>query len=270
LPTPGTRRKAATIAREGRKVGVALLAASQVNDLGAFGTGPEGEALRSSLLMGNGIIMRTKANSAKGIFNVAIDPRSFPKIPGYGFLVDPEDRSAPYRGWFVDDETAAKWADHIRWSTLDQVAAGAAGPDYLERHLLREAARAERRARVQAAREGRLHTTITRTVPAMPKTSASGYAVLQFPTWDPSLFTKASAPALSPGHRAVVQALTEGRGLVAGQRYCKPSTMAAEVGLTERWVHTILKDLVAHEAVRKGETQGHYYPTGKQLADVAA
>jgi hypothetical protein len=262
---PGNQKKAATIAREGRKVGVALLAASQVNDLGAFGTGPEGEALRSSLLMGNGVIMRTKANSAKGIFNVDIDPRNFPKIPGYGFLVDPEDRSAPYRGWFVNDETAAKWADHIRWAALDAVAGGAAGPDYLERHVRREAARAARMARVQAARSGRLHQHVSRTAPAV----APEYPVMAFPVWDPSKFRPAS-PVASPGHQAVARALAQGRGLVAGQRYCRPGTMAAEVQLTERRVHTILKDLAAHGVVRAGETQGHYYPTGKQLVSQVA
>lgn len=269
---PELQRKAATIAREGRKVGVVILAASQVNDLSAFGTKGEAETLRSSLLMGNGIIMRTKANSAKGIFGVAIDPRQFPKIPGYGFLVDPDDdeRSAPYRGWYVTDDVAKTWADRIAWATLDATAAGAAGPDYTERHSRRELARQLRRERVEAARAGRLvrertcGPVVTRTVPAVPQ-----FTPLRFPTWDPASFRPA-APSLSSGHRQVAAALQDGRGLVAGQRYCKPSTMAAEVGLTERRVHTILKDLIRRGVVRVGDTQGHYYPTGKTLAETAA
>ena len=90
----------------------------------------------------------------------------------------------------------------------------------------------------------------------------------QFPTWDPALL-KPAPGVISNGHRAVAQALLEGRGLVPGQSYCKPSTMAAEVNLSERRVHTILKDLVTREVVRAGDTQGRYYATGKPLTEPA-
>ncbi len=75
---------------------------------------------------------------------------------------------------------------------------------------------------------------------------------------------------VSAGHEAVAKALAEGRGLVPGQHYCKPSTMAGEVNLSTRRVHDILKDLVEQGVVRAGESQGHYHPTGKQLAEQAA
>jgi hypothetical protein len=128
-----------TIAREGRKNGVALIMASQSATLDAFGGtggGNLGDTLRQSLLAGNGLILRSKTQNAKNVFNVDINPRKFPKLAGYGFLCDPDPgaRSAPFRGYWVTDKLAAYWPTRITWRSLSNRQANAAGKVYHDRH----------------------------------------------------------------------------------------------------------------------------------------
>jgi DNA-binding CsgD family transcriptional regulator len=127
-----------TIAREGRKVGVALLMASQSPTLDAFGSSGLADTLRSCLLAGNGLILRSKTSNAKQVFGVDINPKAFPKLPGYGYLCDPEPgaRSAPLRGFWVTDELAAYWPSRITWRSLPARQANFAGKSYARRHEL--------------------------------------------------------------------------------------------------------------------------------------
>jgi hypothetical protein len=137
LLAAATQRAFCTIAREGRKVGVGLLMASQSPTLDAFGgAGNLADTLRSCLLDGNGLILRSKSSNAKQVFNVDINPRAFPKLAGYGYLCDPAPgaRSAPFRGYWVTDELAAYWPSRITWRVLPGRQANMAGKHYAQRH----------------------------------------------------------------------------------------------------------------------------------------
>jgi hypothetical protein len=92
------------VARVGRKVGVGILAASQIYGLDSFG-GDDG--LRQSLETANSAILRIGKNQASLIPGTTLDPSKLPQIPGYGVIraTDPRyNRSAPFRGPYAKDE----------------------------------------------------------------------------------------------------------------------------------------------------------------------
>ncbi|WP_433732556.1 hypothetical protein ACQP2Y_46725 (plasmid) [Actinoplanes sp. CA-051413] len=124
-----------SIAREGRKNGVALILASQSPTLDAFGSSGLADTLRACLLDGNGVILRSNTSNAKTVFGVDINPKKFPKLAGYGYLCDPGvgARSAPFRGYWVTDELAAYWPSRITWRSLPARQANFAGKDYAQR-----------------------------------------------------------------------------------------------------------------------------------------
>jgi hypothetical protein len=130
-----TQEAFVTIAREGRKNGVALIAATQSPKLEAFGSTGGADTLRACLLDGNGLIMRSKNPNAKQVFGVDINPRKFPKLAGYGYLCDPDPgaRSAPFRGFWVTDELAVYWPPRLTWRTQPVRQANFAGKDYAKR-----------------------------------------------------------------------------------------------------------------------------------------
>lgn len=137
LLAAATQQLCLTIAREGRKVGVALVMASQSPTLDAFGGAGNGaDTLRSSLLAGNGVILRSKSKNTKQVFEVDINPSAFPKLPGYAYLCDPDEgaRSAPFRGYWVTDDMALTWPQRIHWRTLPPRQANYAGKHYARRH----------------------------------------------------------------------------------------------------------------------------------------
>jgi hypothetical protein len=159
----GSAKRWARIAREGRKVGVVLLAASQYNDLDVFG----GEdPLRSSLLAGNGLALHTASEQAGNLIpGLLIDPTKLPAIPGFGYKIAAQgsgERTAPFRASYlpkVDDKTAdptitvpsaEEWFDRTSDAPLDTLSARAMGDLYERR-----AERAEQdRARVLAELNG--------------------------------------------------------------------------------------------------------------------
>ena len=79
------------IGRTGRKVGVAIIAASQDTTLKAFGnSGP----LRSSLLRGNGIVMFSTNRISAGILpNFSANPADLPDNGGYAYSLETTDAS---------------------------------------------------------------------------------------------------------------------------------------------------------------------------------
>lgn len=125
----------AHIARAGRKVGLAVLAADQYSDLKVFGGM---EPLRSSLLAGNGIALRTASRMAGHLIpGLALDPHDLPTLPGYGYLVaapGSDARTAPFRARYLpdrddkaDDPTIAvpsvqQWFERIPAVQLDAAA----------------------------------------------------------------------------------------------------------------------------------------------------
>lgn len=93
------------VARVGRKVGVGILAASQIYGLDSFGGD---DALRQSLETANSAILRIGKNQASLIPGTTLDPSKLPQIPGYGVIraTDPRyNRSAPFRGPYANDAT---------------------------------------------------------------------------------------------------------------------------------------------------------------------
>ncbi|MGH8880734.1 MAG: hypothetical protein ACRD0P_25825, partial [Stackebrandtia sp.] len=132
------------LAREGRKCGIAIVAASQVATLDAFGKGQEADALRSCITAGNLVVLRTTSNNTKNVLpGVDVNPTKFPAIPGYAYLVDTthKRRSAPLRGYYLADADRDTLADAITWAPLDTGASNAAGPGYLRRRAQADADR---------------------------------------------------------------------------------------------------------------------------------
>lgn len=96
------------IGRTGRKVGVALICASQDTTLKAFGnSGP----LRSSLLRGNGVVMFSTNRISAGILpNFSANPAELPDNGGYAYSLETTDasgakhsRAATFRAAYQED-----------------------------------------------------------------------------------------------------------------------------------------------------------------------
>lgn len=264
----------ATIAREGGKVGVAMILASQDPLLSAFGgSNPSNnaETVRSNLLMGNGLIFRSESKDVKQVFNVEVSPVTFPVLPGYCMLVRPpaDGRSAPLRAYHFTDAQADEVMKTLVWRELDPGAANAAGPNYLNRKEIAARALAAKQARVEALQAGKPlpEESIERPAPTQV-----GPAIPTFPVWNPATPVPV-APTLAPLsdiHFRVAEAVAS--KVVAPNGYTMPSLVAAELGCSERWAHEALKHLVRFDILERppGTPQGHYYPTGKTLARKAA
>lgn len=200
---PKIQAKALTIAREGRKLGVAIIAASQTGTLDAFGTGPTADTLRSSLMSGNLVVLRCKSNNPKNIFGMDIDPKAFPALPGYGLLVDQsgEGRSAPLRGYDPGDkETRSAFASQITWRSLDAGAGNAAGPVYRDRRLKEQADRTALAQKVAALRAGRPVPATAPGTTGSPKPQQPVLTVVQFPTWPVNQPSTAAVTNPGVGH----------------------------------------------------------------------
>ncbi len=232
--------------------------ASQQTTLDAFGGAqtPNAERIRSNLLVGNGICLRSKDPNAKQVFGIDINPKTFPKMPGYAWVVDPEEgaRSAPFRGYFLTDAQRDTWPHQINWRSLDVGAANAYGDEYLRRHELAAQAIEERRRRVEARRRGQANpqgTQLRKVVPAGGDgPSAADFGILTFPVWDPTDPAKfAVAPSAKPvkelhdGHRKVLDAMRAG---------CQsPKAIQDATGYGERQVYNLLRELIDMVRVRK-------------------
>jgi Ftsk gamma domain len=140
---------ATTIARQGRKAGVAIIIASQYPSLETFGGSEE---MRSSLLALNCAAMRTESKIAGGLIpGLAAGalqkiPKKFPNgkpTSGMGYLVG--ERSIPFRFYFAPK--TEEWLKAAPKLELDKVSAKAIGPYYADarqRILLEKAANAAR------------------------------------------------------------------------------------------------------------------------------
>lgn len=214
---PRIQAKALTVAREGRKLGVAIIAASQAGTIDAFGLGPSADTLRGALIAGNLVVLRCNSNNPKNIFGLDFDPKKFPVLPGYAYLVDTSEdgtgRSAPLRGFDPGDkEIRQGWAERITWRGLDEGAGNAAGLDYRNRRDRAQADMAALAQRVAMLRAGIIPPTAptpatapsAATAAAAPMTAAAAAVaqmvgprvsnIIKFPTWEESA-AKAAAKA---------------------------------------------------------------------------
>lgn len=154
---PKDAKRWSRVARTGRKLGVAILAADQYTGLAdVFGNE---EPLRSSLLAGNGFGLRTTSRIAQHLIpGLNFDLYDLPILPGFGYAIaakGSDARTAPFRGRFLPDEeyavdhpevpveTVEVWYELYPPLELDVGAARAAGPDYTQRHETAEQERAE-------------------------------------------------------------------------------------------------------------------------------
>ena len=237
---------AMTIAREGQKVGVQVLLASQESTLGAFGgAGNQAEMLRSNLLMTNGVMMKSADANARQVFKVDEDPSQFPDLPGYALLVNPDAgaRTAPFRGYHLTDKLREYWPDKIFWKSLDPGSGNAAGMQYLMRAEIAEMARAEIRRRVDARRSGanmgdpgRIFAAARGSDGASQDAPSDDVAtVAEFPVWNPATLSVQSRK-LHDGHRKVLDAIKVG--------FHAPTPIAEATGYSPRRVHQILDELM--------------------------
>jgi hypothetical protein len=252
---------AMTIAREGQKVGVQALLASQESTLGAFGgAGNNAEMLRSNLLMTNGVMMGSKDANARQVFKVDDDPSQFPDLPGYALLVNPEvgARTAPFRAYHLTDTLRGYWPDKIHWKTLDPGSANAAGVAYLMRAQIAEMAREEIRRRVQARRNGTYNgdgAAAMFTARGGDGDSAFGDLpnVTGFPVWNP-VTEKVQEREMQDGHRKVLDALQVG--------IVSPTPISQATGYSPRQVHNLLDELMDEFGAVERDGHGKYRLSG--------
>lgn len=155
---PQAPKRWTKIAREGRKVGLAVLGADQ--GIGLDDVFGNEDQLRTNLFAGNGHVLRTLSRVAASMIpgGMGLDPYDLPVLPGYGYQVAAAGsglRTAPFRGRYLpdDDDKAAdpsipvpsvdEWFQRLGGLELDGAAARAAGEDYLRRHERAETERAQ-------------------------------------------------------------------------------------------------------------------------------
>ncbi|MER5703464.1 hypothetical protein ABT023_16185 [Micromonospora sp. NPDC002296] len=240
-----------TIAREGRKVGVALILASQSPTLDAFGgAGNLADTLRSSVLQGNGVILKSKSANVKQVFGVDVDPRQFPKLPGYAFLSDPEEgaRSAPFRGYWVTDQLAKVWPSRLVWRELSTRQANIAGRLYANRKVQAAEQLEQDRRLLEMADSGVIDFDAM--VDAAVDASATG-DVLDFGDSMPAVRRvdrfwmpeESTAAGFSPGQQKVLDAIAAGNA--------QPKAIREATGYSESQVYNLLDELKDVAAVRR-------------------
>lgn len=122
----GNAERWGRVARVGRKVGVAILAASQIYGLQTFGGD---DSLRQSLETSNTAVLRIGKNQATLIDGTMLDPSKLPQIAGYGVIraTAKYNRSAPFRGPYAKDDVRLEMmrAAAAKMPGLDALAIGA-------------------------------------------------------------------------------------------------------------------------------------------------
>lgn len=287
--TPDNAALWARVAREGRKLGVAILAVSQYAGLPSFGNS---ESLRSCIMVGNAIAMHVSSKTGKGLMaGLQVDPLTLPKIPGYGFTMATESgtgRTAPFRNRNTapggDGSVAEQWlAAQPRpgLDTLTATATLAAGTAYRDRHQVDEGGRAAAARRVAMLRDGHLpdnpfHATAPAATTGDGEDGIEYGQVIHFPTFTEHLRAAEHAPTeptaqptaqpavrepaaaqpgrgrpnhLGPSYQAVWDAVAAGA--------TRPGAVTERVGLSRRQVQDLLKELVATGHLTQPK-YGHY------------
>lgn len=266
---PAKAAEWARIAREGRKVGVCLLLVSQYPGLETFGGK---DAMRSSVMAGNAIVLHTTSNQTKGLIpGLQLDPKTLPRTPGYGYVLgtDPDIglRTAPWRNRNTADQ-AGRWLAAQPMPSLDTYAATATllnTTAYRDRHDSVLGAQEAARAFVEALRRGELPdqaTTRTKTKTATAAASDLGQIIRfpqpitepiqsprhqprrQDPAPDAAPDRRASTPLmLGDSHRIVLAAIA------AGNR--QPKDIIQVTRLSRRHIQELLADLLTAGYVTK-------------------
>lgn len=247
------------IAREGRKVGVGLILATQEPLLAAFGNGKKADLLRSCLLNGNGVMLRSETNNAKMVFKVEVNPREFPNLPGYAWLARPApgERSAPLRGYYVNDQQIERWAKSFKWRELPPIQAKYAGKPYARRREVVDQQRHEDEALLSMLMdESFLDEELkpfTRSMDAAAQPAAAGgdgasYGdFMTIPATVPKFWEQASYVRPTTGLTKAEQRITA--AIAAG--HVKPSQIMGATGYSSTYVHATLADLAQREVIER-------------------
>ena len=270
----------AQLARQGRKNGFGILAASQVVTLDAFGTG--GDALRSSLVAGNGIGLKTDSSVQKTIFpGLNADLTSLPPH-GYGYTTPGREvahRTAQFRCRFLPDrgdatrlaEAGTPLPDHI--CTVEQWGADVADNQYLgddAAQVLGEAF--QRRNEIAAAEQNELDRLIEsgdlsafcEDTPCQRAATATAQVAASSPATVTPLFsggfgdlatagtsTSQDQPAVSNRHQTILELLDEHGELSTRQ-------FSELLEISEQAVRKHLAPLREGGVVRETSTRGVY------------
>ena len=253
--------KASYVAREGRKVGFAIKAISQYPGIITFGNN---EALRSSIMEGNAVVLRTTSNQTKQLMpGLDVDPKTLPKIPGYAYVIGSAEngqRTAPFRNRDTgsDSEATGAWLAAQPAPQMDDLLANAiarsrGGILFRDVGDTAQARKELTRARVEAMRNG-LDPDEVAPRPGFTKQDEHVVEaqneetlgeVIEFP--DPitleQLRGELRRPVtqarleMSDSHRAVLSAVANGA--------TRPTEIENATGLRHRRVAELLKELVA-------------------------
>jgi hypothetical protein len=262
--SPNNAERWANVARAGRKVGVAVLAASQYSGLPTFGGD---EALRSSLISGNAIALRTASRTAGQLIpGLTLDPAELPELPGFGYTVAAKGsngRTAPFRNRYMPDAkdreedptipvpTVQEWMEHLDTIDLDSMSTRAAGRDFLERHEI-----AAQRRQADLAEIGGISSTEETVASQSVEDEQTGELV----TFTEPLRTAVTVPAdLAESAAAVFTAVAGGSA--------RPVEIGEQVELSERRIRQLLGELVEAGHLRR---TGHgTYAQAQGLEDTA-
>lgn len=261
----------AKIAKQGRKLGVALLLVSQEVGLDTFGNAP---GLRSSVMEGNAIALRSTSNETGQLMpGLDVDPKTLPQIPGYAFMQGNPTagtRTAPFRNRDTG-KTAGEWLAAQPMPTLDTLAATctlAAGTWYRDRHVSTDSGRTASAERVRKLRAGHLPEDLIQGT-AEAQSTIPDLNVVVFPSFadhrariDAELAAEAdegrkvadliaAAAELSDSHRAVLAAIANG--------ITRPKGLQDVTGKSPRRVQELLTDLLRKQLITKDtNAYGHY------------
>ena len=267
------QRRMAKIIKELRKAGVSLILATQDPLLSSFGPAKRADVMRSNLLIGNGIMMRSETNQAKQVFKVDVNARDFPDLPGYGYLARPfkGDRQAPFRFYFVNDDVIEQWADSFTWRSLgvtqERMVQRFAGGWYTDRHTQSDAYRADEAALLQQLATGDFAIADDRDMPDSTPVLTDAEALLggEIPSFDEIMQGWKTSPA--PAHEPTAEQrrpLTEAQELVLAAvkqaGLIQPKDLVVATGYSAATVHAALKELERRHLVRKPRL-GRYQAT---------
>ena len=272
----------AKVAREGRKVGFALLAADQYPGLKTFGGE---EALRSSVMEGNSFVLRsTSRQTAQLMPGLTVDPLSLPKIAGYAYVIGSEEngaRTAPFRNrntlpTHMEKQEGQIWLD--KWyksqplvapDTLVQTAFKlSAGGEAYESRAASETVRKDRsRVRIEALRNGIDPDEVGGGGFRAPMARKRSGGFVGFDDLGVSSFPSAVSTSVvrgesvyNPDDANVVKALTKSqqavKDAIAGGLN-RPSEIQESVDLSVRQVQSVLNELVDRGDVHKPK-YGYY------------
>jgi hypothetical protein len=259
--------KWAALAREARKVGLAIVMGDQDGSLETFIK----SVLRGSLRAGNAVGLKTDERAQGQIMsNGKFNLHDLPSIPGFGHTLGEASRHAPFKGQFLPSRKNAKnraaegkplpkglllvedWYERSRHARVRQLDRGTAlagdhsrrgtaarqdsGPDAGQPAPADQPAKAGLPTVPRPTRMG---------LPTVPRIRAAAASTPPAPTAAPAQTSVAVAtkPALSESQQKVLQAVRDG--------FAQPGAISGKVGLTRQQVGTLLNALLEEGLVTK-------------------